>query len=50
MVGVGGLREIVREASALPLPEMKEQVLSRVAAWRTGQAADDVSLVLVEIP
>jgi len=50
MLGVGGLREIVREASALPLPEMKEQVLSRVAAWRTGQAADDVSLVLVEIP
>jgi len=30
--------------------EMKQQVLDRVANWRSSPAADDVSLVLVEIP
>lgn len=49
MLGIDGLTEMVREASALPLDEMKQQILSRVAAWRGGPAADDVSLVLVEI-
>jgi hypothetical protein len=28
---------------------MKQQILDRVAAWRGGPAADDVSLVLIEI-
>ncbi len=49
MLGVEGLREIVRGASGLPLAEMKQQVLNRVAAWRNGHAADDVSLVLLEL-
>ena len=50
MLGVDGLKEIVTQASALPLAGMKDQILDRVAAWRDGPAADDVSLVLVEIP
>ena len=49
MLGVDGLREIVAEASNLPLAEMKNQILDRVAAWRHGHAQDDVSLVLLEI-
>lgn len=50
MLGVDGLKEIVTQAATLPLAGMKEQILNRVAAWRHGPAADDVSLVLVEIP
>jgi len=49
MLGVEGLQEIVAETSSLPLTEMKQQILDRVAAWRDGLAADDVSLVLLEI-
>ena len=43
------LETIVAETSSLPLTEMKQQILVRVAAWRDGLAADDVSLVLLEI-
>src|SRR5215467_14990821 len=50
MLGVDGLKEIVADTSSLPLVEMKTQILHRVEAWRDGPAADDVSLVLVEIP
>ena len=49
MLGVEGLSEIVRDASDLPLLDMKRQILDRVAAWRSGPATDDVSVVLVEI-
>lgn len=49
MLGLEGLEKIVTEASSLPLAEMKQQILHRVAAWRDGYAADDVSLVLLEI-
>jgi PAS domain S-box-containing protein len=49
MLGIDGLSEIVRDVSSLPLPEMKQQILNRVAAWRDGPAADDVSLVAVEL-
>jgi PAS domain S-box-containing protein len=49
MLGVEGLSEIVRDASDLPLADMKRQILDRVAAWRSGPATDDVSVVLVEI-
>jgi len=41
--------EVIVEASSLPLAEMKNQILNRVAAWRHGHAQDDVSLVLLEI-
>jgi PAS domain S-box-containing protein len=50
MLGVEGFSEMVREASKLPLPEMKRQILDRIAAWRHGPAADDMSLVLIEVP
>jgi sigma-B regulation protein RsbU (phosphoserine phosphatase) len=49
MLGVEGLAEIAREASSLPLPMMKQQILDRVAAWRSGPATDDMSLILVEV-
>jgi phosphoserine phosphatase RsbU/P len=49
MLGVDGLRQIIEEASTLPLAEMKNQILNRVAEWRHGHAEDDVSLVLLEI-
>jgi len=49
MLGVSGLKEIVREASLAPFAEMKRKILDRVAAWREGPPADDVSLVLVEV-
>ena len=49
MLGVEGVREIVRETSLLPFTEMKQGILSRVAAWRHGPPADDMSLVLVEV-
>ena len=49
MLGVEGLAEIAREVSALPLSEMKQRILDRVAAWRDGPAADDMSLILVEV-
>ncbi|HXN74609.1 MAG TPA: SpoIIE family protein phosphatase [Candidatus Acidoferrales bacterium] len=50
MLGVEGFGEIVREASKLPLPEMKRQILAQIEAWRNGPAADDMSLVLIEVP
>ncbi len=50
MLGVEGLAEIARETSKLPLAEMRQELLNRVAAWREGPAVDDVSLVLLEIP
>jgi sigma-B regulation protein RsbU (phosphoserine phosphatase) len=49
MLGVKGLAEIAREAASLPLAAMKQQILDRVAAWRVGPAADDMSLILIEV-
>jgi PAS domain S-box-containing protein len=49
MLGVKGLAEIARETSSLPLTVMKQRILDRVAAWRKGPAADDMSLILVEV-
>jgi len=48
MLGIDGLSEIVRETSTLPLREMKDEILRRIAEWRLGPPADDMSLVLVE--
>ena len=50
MLGVEGLAEIVRETSKLPLSAMTQEIVARVAAFRHGPAADDMSLVVVEIP
>jgi len=50
MLGVEGLAEIVRETSKLPLSAMTQEIVDRVAAFRHGPPADDMSLVVVEIP
>jgi PAS domain S-box-containing protein len=49
MLGVEGFGDIVRETSKLPLAQMKQEIVDRVAAWRHGPAADDMSLVVVEV-
>ena len=49
MLGVPGVQKFVRETSLLPFSEMKQGVLDRVAEWRDGPPADDVSLVLLEV-
>lgn len=49
MLGVAGVREIVRQVSLLPAEEMKQAILDAVAAWREGSPTDDVSLMLVHI-
>ena len=49
MLGVEGVQNFVRETALLPFNEMKRGILDRVAAWRDGLPADDVSLVLVEV-
>jgi sigma-B regulation protein RsbU (phosphoserine phosphatase) len=49
MLGVQGLAAVAREAFTLPLSEMKQRILDRVAAWRDGPATDDMSLILVEV-
>jgi PAS domain S-box-containing protein len=49
MLGVEGFSDIVRETSTLPLAQMKQEIVDRVAAWRQGPAADDMSLVVVEV-
>jgi PAS domain S-box-containing protein len=50
MLGVEGLADIVRETSKLPLSGMTQEIVERVAAFRHGPPADDMSLVVVEIP
>jgi len=49
MLGIKGVREIVRNASDLPAERMKERILEDVTAWRSGPATDDVSLMVVHV-
>jgi PAS domain S-box-containing protein len=49
MLDVDGLQKIVGETSHLPLGEMKQGILDRVSAWRSGPSCDDMSLVLLEV-
>jgi serine phosphatase RsbU (regulator of sigma subunit) len=49
MLGVAGVRRFVQETATLPLHEMRNAILARVADWRKGQQADDISLILVEV-
>ena len=49
MLGVPGVQKFVRETAELPFSEMKQGILDRVAEWRDGPPADDVSLVLAEV-
>ena len=47
MLGLDGFREIVGQAAKLALPSMKQEIIDRVAAWRSGgPATDDMSLVV----
>ena len=50
MLGIEGFKEIVRESAKLPLADMKHEIVDRVAAWRGGPPADDLSLVVLGIP
>ena len=49
MLGVSGLVRIVEAAAQQPLATMKQQILERIAAYRDGPPADDMSLVIAEI-
>ena len=49
MLGVEGFSEILRQTAALSLPDMKQEIVNRVAAWRGGPATDDMSLVVVQV-
>ncbi|HKV48595.1 MAG TPA: SpoIIE family protein phosphatase [Candidatus Acidoferrales bacterium] len=49
MLGVEGVQKFVRETSSLPLAEMKQEILDRVAQWREGPPTDDISMVLLEV-
>jgi PAS domain S-box-containing protein len=49
MLGVEGLKEIVYDTARMPLPIMKQEIIDRVTAWRSGPAVDDMSLVVLEI-
>jgi PAS domain S-box-containing protein len=49
MLGIEGVRKIVRQTSTLPAQEMKLGILDGVAAWRSGPPTDDVSLVLMHV-
>ena len=48
MLGVDGLSDIVQDTAKLSLADMKKEIVERVATWRSGPAADDMSLVMVE--
>ena len=49
MLGVPGLVKIVEAAAQQPLATMKQQILERIAAYREGPPADDMSLVIAEV-
>jgi PAS domain S-box-containing protein len=49
MLGVEGLQKIVCDTAGLPLLIMKQEIIARVATWRSGPAVDDMSLVVLEI-
>jgi phosphoserine phosphatase RsbU/P len=49
MLGVSGIREIVRQTSSLPGDEIKQGILDAVAASRNGPPTDDVCLMLVHV-
>lgn len=49
MLGIKGFAAIVGESSKFSLPDMRQEIIDRVAAWRGGPPADDLSLVIVEI-
>jgi PAS domain S-box-containing protein len=49
MLGVAGVQKFVRETAMEPFSEMKQGLLDRIAEWREGPPADDMSLVILEV-
>jgi sigma-B regulation protein RsbU (phosphoserine phosphatase) len=49
MLGIQRFGEIVQATAALRLPDMKQAIVDRVAAWRSGPPTDDMSLVIVGV-
>jgi PAS domain S-box-containing protein len=49
MLGIEGFAGIVQSAASLPLPSMKQAIVEKVAAWRSGPPTDDMSLVIVGV-
>jgi phosphoserine phosphatase RsbU/P len=49
MLGVEGLKKLVRQSATKPLPEMKQAILDGAASWRQGPLTDDLSLVIIEV-
>lgn len=49
MLGVEGLKDLIRKSATLTLAEMQRAILDGVAAWSHGPLADYVSLVIVEV-
>ena len=49
MLGIQGFAEIVQATATMPLPSMKQAIIDRVAAWRSGPPTDDMSLVIVGV-
>jgi sigma-B regulation protein RsbU (phosphoserine phosphatase) len=49
MLGVEGLKTLVRQSAKRTLPEMRQAIHDGVAAWSHRPFADDVSFVIVEV-
>jgi serine phosphatase RsbU (regulator of sigma subunit) len=50
MLGIQGFAEIVQTTATLPPRSMKQAILDKVAAWRSGPPSDDMSLVIAGVP
>ena len=49
MLDVEGLEKIVRRATALPLPAMRQAIIHDDTSYSAGPVHDDISLVLAEV-
>lgn len=49
ILGVEGLEKIVRSASVLPLPQMRQAIIDGVNSYSAEPLRDDVTLILAEI-
>jgi len=49
MLGVEGLKTLVRQSAKRPLPEMQQAILDGVTEWGHLPLADDVSLIIAEV-
>lgn len=49
MLGIEGMQDLVRDCSGLPFDQTLSAILERIAGWKEGPFADDVTLVLAEV-